>query len=103
MKEMTSSEDMAAARENDGVNYVCPSCGYDGGSYKDGKDGWVDSTDEDIGAMCASCCSPAEDKFQCEKCHRHLSGEYHSLENCNETGVGVCLCGDCSRVIGEKK
>lgn len=91
------ARELARERAGDGVNYACPSCGYDGSLYNEGVEGWVHVRAGD--PRCAHCCIPVEDAFVCDRCNRRLSGSYHSAENCNETGMDLCLCGDCGRKL----
>lgn len=87
------------ATKRDQVNYHCPECGYDGGSYRNGRAGWVDATSPDSDeVICASCGEDVADYFQCERCKRHLSGPYFSADDCNKTGRDVTVCGQCMGV-----
>ena len=99
--ESRKDETMAGKKESDATMYACPECGYDGSTYKDGTEGWVDAEDGDMGPMCAQCGADRHDgelfsHFECERCGRHLAGEYYSDPDCNDTGKGVALCGKCA-------
>ena len=39
----------------------------------------------------------------CEICGGSCGAVYYSAENCNETGINVCLCQKCAKIIFEKE
>jgi len=39
---------------------------------------------------------------KCEFCGKPVGSKYYSLPDCNETGVGVCLCKACAKEARRK-